>query len=292
MPSALQTRWPEQSLHWSSLLLAPAGRAGVVVIGRMMGAGMTMWAEQALTMAGEDVAGLTLALQPAATVSGSVKFSGSLAPPEGGQIRLNLTPVDQAMNSYTNIQPAMVNANGTFRFTLVPPGRYRLSVPIVAGRGAFPGVNSALKGWLPRSAQVGDADALDVPFEVELGAPPSDIVLTFTDRLAQISGRVSTASGQPLSNYRDYHIVVFSADRALWGAAGRRLKTPVALDPDGTYRVEELPAGDYFLAAVTEIDERDLTDVAFLTDLSKAALPVTVHDGEQKVQNFAIPGRF
>jgi len=272
----------------------PPSQPGVVVIGRMgAGSNFNMWAEQSVTMSGEDIAGLTLVLQHGATVSGSIKFSGSLDPPHDLRaLRLVLTTTDQSTRNYMSVPFASVDPSGAFRFAMVPPGRYRVNVPMFGGRGGNPGVNAFLKGWSPRSAQIADTDALDTPFEVVLGSAQPEIVLTFTDRLGQISGRVSNASGQPLANYRELHVVVFSADRSLWGALGRRLKTPVPLDPDGTYRVEDLPAGDYFLAAVTDIDERDLTDVAFLTDLSKAAIPVTLRDGEQKVQNFAIPGRF
>jgi hypothetical protein len=275
---------------------APPTQPGVVVIGRMgggAGSNLNMWAEQSVTMNGEDIAGLTLALEHGATVAGLIKFSGALAPPQDLRaLRLRLTPADPSAADYLNVPFASVDPSGAFRFDVVPPGRYRVTVPMFAGRGGNPGANALLKGWLARSAQIGNTDALDAPFEVVLGATQPEIVLTFTDRLAQISGRVSNASGQPLANYRDLHVVVFSADRSLWGAQGRRLKAPVSLDPDGTYRVEDLPAGDYFLAAVIDMDERDLSDVAFLTDLSKAAIPVTLRDGEQKVQNLAIPGRF
>ena len=50
------------------------------------------------------------------------------------------------------------------------------------------------------------------------------------------------------------------------------------------------PGGDYYLAAVTDVEARDLQDAGFLGDLSKAAIPVTLRSREQKIQNVRVGG--
>jgi hypothetical protein len=134
---------------------------------------------------------------------------------------------------------------------------------------------------------VGDRDALDLPFEVTLGAPIPDLVVTLTDRSAEISGTVTDPAGHPVSAYR---LVAFSTDKALWGTTGRRLKAPVSTDPDGTFRITDLPSGEYFLAAVTDMEPSDLKDASFLAELAARAIRLTLGEGEKKRQNIKVSG--
>ena len=56
----------------------------------------------------------------------------------------------------------------------------------------------------------------------------------------------------------DYDIVVLSANRAAWSVARRiRLVRPSI---DGRYAVQGLAAGDYLVAAVTDVTPTDLAD--------------------------------
>jgi hypothetical protein len=131
----------------------------------------------------------------------------------------------------------------------------------------------------------GDVDAVDHPIEVSPNATPPELVVTFTDRLGAISGAVKNAAGQPVTDYR---IVVFSADKSVWGMTSRRMRAPVQTERDGTFRVDGLPAGRYLLAAVTDLEPDDLTNLAFLDDLAKQAIPFTLADGEKKVQEIRV----
>ena len=62
------------------------------------------------------------------------------------------------------------------------------------------------------------------------------------------------------------------------------MKPPVSTDPDGTFRVENLMPGNYFLAAVTDMEPDDLTSLPFLEELAAKSLAVTLGDGEKKMQ--------
>jgi hypothetical protein len=246
-----------------------------------------LWAEQAVTVARNDVTGITLNLQTGATVTGRVVFAGAspATPQDLTRTRVTLRPESQLLRYVTSLPAASVDASGAFRMPGVPPGRYRVTAQQAAGRGAANGGGSS--AWILRSAMVGDVDAIDRPFDVSLNAAAPDLTVTFTDHLGEISGAVSDGQGHAVSSYR---IVVFAADHALWGTTSRRIREPVATDADGIYRVDKLPAGSYLLSAVTDIDPEDLSDPAFLADLAAKAIPFTIGEGEKKVLNFKAGG--
>jgi hypothetical protein len=271
-----------------------AGGLGGVIVMRAAGGPLTLWATETAAVDGQDLSGLTLRLQRGATIAGRLAWNGTtLKPPTNPmQVGVRLTPVTEDSNSFMGMgmggAMAQVDATGGLKFTNVAPGRYRIDISMNSGRGMVsPAAATALKGWSPRSAVVGDRDALDLPFEVAVGAPVPDLLVTLTDRLAEISGTVTDPAGHPISAYR---LVVFSADKALWGTTGRRLKAPVPTDPDGTFRIGDLPPGEYFLAAVTDMEANDLKDASFLAELAAQAIRLTLGEGEKKVQNIKVPG--
>jgi hypothetical protein len=78
-----------------------------------------------------------------------------------------------------------------------------------------------------------------------------------------------------------------SARRDRRGVASRR---PCPSSQTAPSRSRMFPGGDYYLAAVTDVEARDLQDAGFLGDLSKAAIPVTLRSREQKIQNVRVGG--
>ena len=257
----------------------------------------TMWASQPLTVAGQDVPSLTLTLERGATVSGRITFTGTSlqAPQDLSRARVMLQPAAGNARMAVGGSSATADATGVFHVPDVAPGRYRVNVVLGApgraggaarglGAGVVPGVAAPVAGWFLRSAMAGDVDAADHPIEVSAGVTLPEVVVTFTDHLGEISGTVKKA-GQPVSSYR---VVVFSADKSVWGTNSRRMRAPVQTERDGTFRVENLPAGSYFLSVVTDMDPEDLTNLAFLDDLAKSAIPITLGEGEKKVQDVSI----
>jgi hypothetical protein len=272
-----------------------AGGQGGVLISRPGGGGpLTLWATGTLAIDGQDVTGLTLNLQHGATIAGHLVWNGTtLRPPaDASHVAVRLAPMSDEPNGVVGMGMfggmAQINAAGELKFTNVAPGRYRVDISLTGGRGmASPEMVTALRAWSPRSVMVGDRDALDLPFEVTLGAPIPDLVVTLTDRTAEISGTVTDPAGHPVSAYR---LVAFSTDKALWGTTGRRLKAPVSTDPDGTFRITDLPSGEYFLAAVTDMEPSDLKDASFLAELAAQAIRLTLVEGEKKIQNIKVSG--
>jgi hypothetical protein len=157
------------------------------------------------------------------------------------------------------------------------PGTYEISVSIPGGPGA--------PRWWLRSAAAGSRELLDAPFEI--GPASTDInglVLTFTDRHSELSGALQTATGQRVA---DYTIVVFSADRAHWFPGSRRLRATRPAS-DGQFSVADLPAGDYFIAALTDLEPDEWQQASFLDQLVPASIRVTMTEGAKVRQELRI----
>jgi hypothetical protein len=129
---------------------------------------------------------------------------------------------------------------------------------------------------------LGNRDLLDFPLEITTNSTDvSDVVLTFSDRHSELSGTLETAGGQPAS---EYTIVVYAADRALWRPGARRVRS-VRPANDGRFVLADLPAGDYLIAALTDVAPDDWRDPAFLEALGPASVKITIADGAKVTQS-------
>ncbi|HEY7475614.1 MAG TPA: carboxypeptidase-like regulatory domain-containing protein, partial [Vicinamibacterales bacterium] len=244
--------------------------------------GPTLYAEQELDVSGEDIGGLSLTLQPGMTISGRIVFEGKTgtAPPDPRLVRVLLS--NASPNRLTiGTPPGQVDASGNFTIQGVPPGQYRF------GSAFTPTAPGATQPWTLKSAMVGGSDALDTPIDVRPGGNVEGVTITYTDQVSEISGTLSDGKGKPIS---DLSILVFTTDRAQWGMPSRRLRQPIQPSSDGKFRITGLPAGEYFLGAVTDLEPGDWQDSAFLDQLSSAAIKLTIADGEKKVQDIKIAG--
>jgi hypothetical protein len=129
-------------------------------------------------------------------------------------------------------------------------------------------------------------DIADAPIEMKPGADVSNVVVTFTDHPAELSGTVVDGAGRVTPNFP---IVVFSTDRAYWTLASRRVQT-ARPSSDGQFKVTGLPGGEYYVCAVTAVDRTEAYDPAFLEQLVPVAFKITIADGEKKVVPLKLGG--
>jgi len=219
--------------------------------------------------------------QPATTtVRGVVRFEGTstrlhinpgatrvvLAQPQQGEV---FTRMSVGLLPETALPGALVAGDGTFVVENLPPGRYHVSTTWIPF------------DWKPRSVFYDGKEVSETGFEIAAGASPSTgLVLTFTDRLTAISGRVATFDGQvPPSPM----VVAFPQHQPLWRIAGPRSRS-VRADLTGRYVITGLPPGNYFLAVIPDFQPVTISDSVF-AELSKTALKITLDDGEQKRQD-------
>ena len=109
----------------------------------------------------------------------------------------------------------------------------------------------------------------------------------FRDLPTSISGRLLDRRGRPAPKYV---VVIFAADRTQWSAEQDRVKH-TRPSSNGQYVVSGLPAGDYFVGAVTDLEPDDLGDAGFLKMLSKSATRVTLDAGSKRTLDLQIGGR-
>ena len=61
-------------------------------------------------------------------------------------------------------------------------------------------------------------------------------------------------------------------------------------DTAGRFTFRQLPAGDYRLTAVTDVEQGEWFDPAFLEQLLNASIAVSLRDGEKKTQDIKVAG--
>ena len=228
-------------------------------------------------VAGADVSGITLVLQPALRLTGRVVFEGGGPGPDATGVRVGLTSTNGLASSssgYTRmgnfrVPPAAAVADGTFALGGIVPDTYEVTA-------------TAPSGWRLQSAMVNGRDALDHPLEIS--GDLSGAVLTFTDRESELSGRLLGDGERPAPGY---FVAVFPADRGLWRPGARRIQL-VRAGTDGRWIARGLPAGEYLIAALTDVGDEDLREAAFLESLVPAAVRVRLGEGAEVVQDLRI----
>ena len=230
-----------------------------------------------LTVNGGDQS-VTLALGPGMTMSGRFAFEGTSAPAAlpGGRLLLDDMRIDESGSA--DVYTAAPAADNTFLVSDLFPGEFKISNEI------RPGV-APTSGWALKSVVVGGRDLLDAPLTLAPGQSLTDVVATFTDHPSTLTGTLQLPSGLATS---DYFIVVFATDRRYWFPNSRRI---VSVRPNaaGEYRVWNLPPGEYFVSALTDVEDGDWFDAEFLQALAALSpLRITIRDGEPLRQDLQI----
>jgi protocatechuate 3,4-dioxygenase beta subunit len=213
-----------------------------------------------------------MTLEPAVNITGRVIFEGT-------------NPLRQDAGAWliplTSFPGIGIDLDGNRTFTVtsgefaiegVFPGRY-----VIQAGGAE---RSSKSAYILKGATLGGRDVLDEPIDLRPGEDVNDVRLTVTDRISELSGRVTDAADKPS---RDDLVVVFSADKRHWWRGSRRTRI-VRPDAKGVYKVRPLPPGPYIVTVVTDpIPENEL--LAKLPGLASTGTRVTIAEGEQKVQD-------
>jgi hypothetical protein len=132
---------------------------------------------------------------------------------------------------------------------------------------------------------LGERDLFDGLIEVGR-ASMTGVVVTFTDTRSELSGTLQTASGAPAS---DVFVVAYATNPAMWGPRARRVQA-VRPGVDGGFSLKDLPPGEYYLSAVTEVEQEELQEPKFLEELVKASIKISIGEGEKKVQDLRMGG--
>jgi uncharacterized protein (DUF2141 family) len=216
-------------------------------------------------MAASDV---VLTMESPRTVAGRITTEGSSAPPVLRGTVVEVTEFSAAGDRHE----AKVAADGTFVIPNVPPGKY-----VVNFAGEAP-------PWALASATSAGVDALDYLLEIPRDRDVRDLVLTLRDRSSQLSGTVTDASLKPATGRT---VIAFPADERLWPSGARRIRA-ADLGADGKYVFDEMRPGMYLVVLTDSVEPDEWLDPEFLKKLVAAAIPVTIADGEKRIQDLRI----
>lgn len=135
-----------------------------------------------------------------------------------------------------------------------------------------------------KSVYVDGRDVTDLPLEVK-GDNVSSINVIFTDKISSLAGAVRDARGNGVGNVS---VIAFPSDPKLWSPQSRHIMT-ARTDATGAYRLTAVPPGDYFVAAVEDVEPGEWFDPEFLDQIKDEATKVKVDEGEQKTQDLKGP---
>lgn len=233
-----------------------------------------IWAQSDLFVDGNTPPVISLTMRDGMSVSGNLGFVGALPQANNVQrVRVSLAPLGQVAQSLGvgNLQ-GMVDASGQFTINGAIPGKYRVS----ASGGA--------QGWMLKSVIANGLDVLDFPLELQPDTSAPALTLQFGDRNTDLKGVLTDAMGTATS---DYSVVIFPEDQRYWVPYARRMRSTRPAT-DGKFAFVGLPAGEYRIAAVTDVETGEWLDPEFLRQLLPASISVRLADGQQVTQDIRV----
>jgi protocatechuate 3,4-dioxygenase beta subunit len=216
-----------------------------------------------------------MSLEPGATLSGRAVFESATNASRKGA-GASLLSVMQLQGTKLGLTPGNAPfdvATGRFSMEGILPGRY-----VIQAAGSERDKSAS---WVLKAAAIGGRDVLDQPIALTPGLNIDDAVLTLTDRVGEISGTITDASGKPATGG---WVVLFSADNQQWYAGSRRTRV-VRPDDKGAYVARPLPAGSYIVAFSPDFVAQDNDVESTLRTLVTSGARVTIAEGERKVQD-------
>jgi hypothetical protein len=215
-----------------------------------------------------DVEGIILQATAGSVLTGRVSFNASspdAVPPRSG--------IDiQAVPSEADLAPL----NGRATADIRPDWSFVLSG--ISGPRRLE-VTRTPPGWAVDQIRVRGIDVTDRPLTFGTAAQSTDDVeVVLTDRVTQILGRVRDRDGRAPAGAT---AIVFAPTRDRWYAESRYMRA-APVGEDGRFRVEGLPSGHYYVAAVATVPAGGpgaWRDPAFLESLVAPSTSVSVGEG-------------
>jgi hypothetical protein len=239
------------------------------------GGGMDLVGRLPVDVAARDVADLVLPLRRPVKLTGRVQRESNL----------------DASNAPT--APAAAQTRTLRTAVQLHPADGRASLGIAMGfsdddgqfevGGLLPGTYVLRPGGVVRSITWAGKDVTDLPFDASTGQDFSDVVVTLASAPTTIAGTVRRTSAGGTT------VVAFPADRDLWanyGFSSPRLVSGTAA-ATGSYQVQ-MPAGDYYVAAIDARFRASWQTPAFLSKLVAFASRVTLDWGDKKTVDLTL----
>ena len=226
-----------------------------------------------VTIAGQDITGLTLTTGPGGRLSGEVVFEDGPAPAreEWQTMRVMARPASDDITARMGQAPNPVAEDGSFEVTgvagnvLIRP----LGLP---------------QGWTLKAVEYNGRDITDAPIEFSGGEGAAGIRVVLTALSTEVSGSVTDDRGRAVN---DYTVVVFAEDSAKWTPDTRFISVGRP-NQDGRFSVKGLPPADYLAVALDYVQQGEWYDPSFLDRVKSQATSFRLGAGGTKVVELKI----
>jgi hypothetical protein len=234
-----------------------------------------------IDVAGDDVDGVSLVGSTGGFVNGKL-VSDSTSLPSMQRVRIRIAPRLMGQPEPLKLGTfgngfgagfADVKDDGTFELEHVfGPARIQVMLP---------------DGWTVKAIRHNGADITDAELNFANGQRLSDVDVLVTQRLTQVTGQVMDARGTATAGGT---IVVFSIDPGKLFEQSPYVRA-IRADQHGRYDIRGLPPGDYFIAALDDVEQGDWWDPEFLNRARPVAKRITLVESTTVVQTLALAGR-
>jgi len=227
-----------------------------------------------ITVGSDDLTGINIVTSRGATVIGTIVQAADAsgkAPLAGVQVMAQPPRFEPMMG----FRPGRVESDGTFRLTGV------------RGRRLFRLVGLP-PAWTLKAVLLNGDDVTDRPMEFRGADEISGLQLVVTDKVSEVSGKVTDARGEPT---RDYTVIVFPEDSSKWSYPSRFVRSGRA-DQQGLFRIRGLPAeAEYLAVAVDYLEDGEGGDPQFLDQIKDRATRFSLAEGEIKALDLKLINR-
>jgi hypothetical protein len=224
------------------------------------GATSLWWANEPVAVGSLDQSDVSVTLRPAPRITGRIEMRDgtTVRPQEGFELLIEAA----GMGGRANLFP---DSSGPFSVQIVP-GRYVIT----------PGPRDGT--WCTAVLFQG-RDISDEP--VTLGSEDIDVTVVCGDQPTRLSGTVRSDAG---GLDGDAMVVAFPTERRFWTGAGLRArrKASAPASATGAFSFVNLPAGEYFVAAIPFGSSDFWQDAQVLEALSRSATRVSFAAGESR----------
>ena len=242
----------------------PGGKPGM--------AGGEMWGTVDVAVAARGTGNVILPMQRGVTVSATL-VADTLPPGfDPARLRVDLYPISSPSDWEMALFNMTRDASGRFAAPHVVPGQYQIRV------------SGLPQGWSLESAIFDEKDTADHNLVVDGSKEISGIALKFSARRSDVTGLVTSATGQPVA---DHTVILFPTDRRLWLPQSRRIRTSQP-GKDGRYVFRDLPAGEYHVVVVLDPEPGRHFDADYLGQLVPMSISVKLADGESRTLDIKI----
>jgi hypothetical protein len=227
-----------------------------------------------VTVGNADVTGVVVRMRAFGTMSGRVAIDPRSTPPAGGtppRAAIELDPAggDAALSGAGRVIRADRIIPGDFSLARILPGQYWLHVQ-------KQGIHAS--EWQIQSVSWNGRDYTNTPIEIAAGDAVDGLVVTVTTANPDFRGTVRDSDDLKADATM---VIAFPVDPAQWKNTGldpARMKT-VSVSSTRAFVFPPLPAGDYFVAAISRSFTETWREPAFLSRVAQQASRVTLNWG-------------